>query len=240
MKYAIVCEPGGRAVNEDSACVKVENNKLIAVVADGLGSHGGGKTASETAVKSLCDNFAKLTSFNKVDVEYAFDKANASVLKMQTSMVKMKSTAVVIAADTEKRQYMFAHIGDSRLYYFSNGSIVFQTKDHSVSRIKVDMGDITQEQIRFDCDRNKLLRALGVSSEKLKTVINLTENNENNSQDAFLLCSDGFWEYVLENEMEECLKKSSSPDEWLNSMLMIHNSRADDKCDNYTAIVLVE
>ena len=53
--------------------------------------------------------------------------------------------------------------------------------------------------------------------------------------DAFLLCTDGFWEYVLETEMETDLATSHSPDQWLEQMVRRLLACAPSNHDNYTA-----
>lgn len=241
MKYAYISKCGGRENNEDSVFVKLENGRLTAVVADGLGGCGEGKTASEAAVKTISDNFDRVTSINMEQMNEVLEQANRSILACQTKATKMKSTAVVFAADICKRKYIWAHIGDSRLYHFVNGRIVSQTKDHSVSQIKVAMGEITEAQIRSDTDRSRLVRALGVDEGKIKPSVSPVYSvKKKNDVNAFLLCSDGFWQYVLENEMEETLIRSNSPDEWLEEMKKILISRLCGGADNYSAIVLME
>lgn len=241
MKYAYISECGGREINEDSVFVRSENGRLAAVVADGLGGCGQGKTASEAAVKTISENFDKVTSLNIGQMNEVLEQANQSILACQTRTTKMKSTAVVFAADIEKRRYIWAHIGDSRLYHFVNGRIASQTKDHSVSQIKVEMGEITEAQIRSDTDRSRLVRALGVDEEKIKPSVSLIYSvKKKDDVNAFLLCSDGFWQYVLEEEMEETLLRSNSPDEWLNKMQNMLLSRLCSGADNYSAIVLME
>lgn len=241
MKYAYISECGGREINEDSVFVKSENGRFAAVVADGLGGCGQGKTASEAVVKTISDNFDKVTSLNIGQMNEVLEQANRSILACQTKTVKMKSTAVVFSADIDKRKYIWAHIGDSRLYHFINGRIVSQTKDHSVSQIKVAMGEITETQIRSDTDRSRLVRALGVDEEKIKPSVSLIYSvKKKDDVNAFLLCSDGFWQYVLEEEMEETLLRSNSPDEWLEEMQKILSSHLGRGADNYSAIVLME
>lgn len=199
MEYAYISECGGRKINEDSVFVKSENGRLAAVVADGLGGCGQGKTASEAAVKTISDNFDKVTSLNTGQIDEVLEQANRSILACQTRAARMKSTAVVFAVDIDKRKYIWAHIGDSRLYHFINGRIVSQTKDHSVSQIKVAMGEITETQIRSDTDRSRLVRALGVDEEKIKPSVSPVYSvKKKDDVNAFLLCSDGFWQYVLE------------------------------------------
>ena len=62
--------------------------------------------------------------------------------------------------------------------------------------------------------------------------------NQLERDDVFLLCTDGFWEYVMEEEMEDTLDESRTPDEWLASMEKILLSRAGEKHDNYAAVAV--
>lgn len=89
-------------------------------------------------------------------------------------------------------------------------------------------------QIRFHDDRNKLLKVLGNEDDlKLKK---LCEPIALERGDAFLLCSDGFWEYIYEVEMEIDLIKSSTPQEWMTFMVKRLLSRVTTNNDNFTAI----
>ena len=54
-----------------------------------------------------------------------------------------------------------------------------------------------------------------------------------------LICSDGFWEYVFEDEMESALAGSNAADKWLYKMRALQLSRAPQKCDNNTAVAVV-
>ena len=92
--------------------------------------------------------------------------------------------------------------------------------------------EITQEQIRFHEDRNRVLRALGGDEEAREETNNvrLTPGFH-----AFLLCSDGSWEYVLETEMEQTLSASSTPEEWLVKMCNVLQQKESTEHDNFTA-----
>ena len=127
----------------------------------------------------------------------------------------MRTTLVFAVADNDKIRY--ANVGDSRFYYFKNGKLAAQSEDHTVSGLAAKMGDISVEDIRTDPDKNKLIKVLG---EKEQLVVRLNNNTFTAEKgDAFLLCSDGFWEYVYELEMEVDLAKSSTPKEWIKFMI---------------------
>lgn len=133
---------------------------------------------------------------------------------------------------------MWAHIGDSRLYHFLDGELIEQTFDHSVSQMAVLRGEISQEEIRGHVDRNRLLRAIG-REDTIK--IDCSDIVDMEGEDhAFLLCTDGFWEYVTEDEMEKDLRKSRSPGEWLDRMLKRLDKRTRKKNnDNNSAVAIM-
>lgn len=232
IKYASYSDVGGRPYNEDTvAFSRIDEDHLCAVLADGLGGHGGGKTASEEAVHTIlegCTNAKTPEDFNALVM-----KAHRRVLEQQTAVCKMKTTVVVLSV--EPRRAVWAYAGDSRLYHFIDGELVFQTRDHSASQIAVFMGQIKPEEIRFHEDRSRIFRALGQES---GLTVDVQEEELSCGQHAFLLCSDGFWEYVYEEEMERELKLSASPKEWLERMKQLLDGRTDKGNDNNTAAAI--
>lgn len=234
MRYQFECytSKGGRNRNEDSLLAERLPDGLVAVVADGLGMHGAGEVASKVAAQEIADYCRKNPEPDKTSVA-ALDAANAAVLAVQTPACKMKSTAVLLLCKGNRAA--IAHTGDSRGYYFHGGRLAFQTVDHSVSQLAVERGEITPAQIRFHEDRNRLLRALGgdcTARGEVAVFANVLPG------DAFLLCSDGFWEYVTEPEMEADLAKSDTPPEWLSFLLARVGGRIDGKNDNLTAVAV--
>ena len=97
--------------------------------------------------------------------------------------------------------------------------------------------EIKEEQIRNHPDRNMLLRVMGVEWEE--KMYELMAPIPLKKCQAFLLCSDGFWELITEKEMCEQLKKASSVDEWLSNMIQIVKKNGMGKnMDNYSAIAV--
>ncbi|HYL97977.1 MAG TPA: serine/threonine-protein phosphatase, partial [Blastocatellia bacterium] len=137
---------------------------------------------------------------------------------------------------SDYRSFMTGHAGDSRLYYFQSGRIRYQTKDHSVPQTMVDAGEMSAAQIRGHADRNRLLRSLGMDGEFKPTIS--CEKQPLHSEDAFLICVDGFWEFVYETEMEADLARADTPGNWLSVMESRIVKRAEDGHDNYTAIAV--
>jgi len=233
IRVASYSDIGGRACNEDAVRVQTAEDAVLAVVADGLGGHGNGDLASAEVVRVLCDSWD-----GAVDTESLVEGVQAAhqavTALQQNGRYAMKSTVAVLAAD--RTCAAWAHVGDTRLYHFIDGSLVFQTRDHSASQIAVMLGDITVDQIRFHEDRSRVLRALGQDGElKIETALSALENGK---QHAFLLCTDGFWEYVLEPEMEKDLAAAQSPQAWLDTMRTRLTARVGEGNDNNSAAVL--
>lgn len=230
LQTASYTDCGGRARNED--CRRFagpdHEGRLCLVVADGLGGHGGGELASAAAAQAICGGWDGRV--DQAALAGLFRQANQAVLSLQTPLCAMKTTAVALAL--EQGRAVWAHVGDSRLYHFVDGRLVFQTRDHSVAQIGVMLGEITLEQIRFHEDRSRVLRALGQDGE-----INVDTREEplEKGRHAFLLCTDGFWEYVLEPEMEHDLQAAADPADWLERMRKRLARRTPADNDNNTA-----
>jgi tmRNA-binding protein len=114
------------------------------------------------------------------------------------------------------------------------GEIIYQSKDHSIPQMMVTCGEITYDQIRGHESRNLLTRALGykddVTAEHFAGRIR--------RGDRLLLCTDGFWEWVLEADMVACARGKTAQ-EWLNGMCALIAQRFDEEADNYSAIAIV-
>lgn len=215
----------GHDINEDSCLCRPERG--IYIVADGLGGHSSGETASSAAIDYLDKNC--LGDYTPEEVNRLLEGANTEVLNNGDD-----GKTTVAAAFIENGSFIYANVGDSRVYYFRKGKIIAATKDHSVCQAAVDMGTLRPEDIRGNEDRSRLLKVLG--SEQSLNIKKRYPAIEIENGDSFLICSDGFWEYVYETEMEVDLHKSESAEQWLKYMLKRHILRAENKGDNYTAV----
>jgi serine/threonine protein phosphatase PrpC len=202
-----------------------------------LGGHELGEMASRLAVESLLNSFAQDKQLSIELLQSNMNRAHEVLINRQKSLAKqsgLKTTLVVLWAD--QTEIIWGHVGDSRLYIFHGGKICFQTKDHSLPQALVNSGEIKPDEIRFHEDRNRLLQVVG-SKERYKPTLANTPYLYKD-KDAFLLCTDGFWEYVTEPEMEADYAKSCSPEEWLKRMESRILSQAPQGNDNYSAIAV--
>lgn len=227
---AFYSETGGRPVNEDTVSVSGMPERLLALAADGLGGMGCGDEASADAV-------AYLSGLIRYRVEEdtlckAILEANQRILSMHGSGKQMMTTIAVLWSDGN--QTLTATVGDTRLYQFRDGHVRFQSTDHSVAQLAVFSGEITREQLRGYPGRNRLLRALGAEP----TVQIELEERDIRPGDRFLLCSDGFWELVVEQEML-AWEKTDTAAAWLERMKALAVSRCGLRGDNHSAAAVI-
>ena len=231
IKVACLSSVGGRRINDDTVMHWNTADGEYVYVGDGLGGYAGGQQASQAAGRALQKTSEEGPLLDKEKMHNAWAMAEQAVKQTQIQRQGvMKTTLVFLAMEGDTARWM--HVGDSRLYRFQGGKLIKQTMDHSVSQMAVLMGDITPQQIRFHEDRNRVLRALGGESAKpdISPEAELTAG-----LDVFLLCTDGFWEYVYEPEMEELLLTAETPQQWLDEMEKILLTRVPSDNDNYTA-----
>lgn len=239
IKYAFITKQGDRNINEDCIGTAEKENSLFFALADGLGGHGMGDKASKTAVTvSLA-----IYDSNKLEpgalLQECFISSQNKVLEIQQELRKedsIKTTLVTLLIDNNIAYW--GHIGDSRMYIFKKGKKLLRTKDHSVPQMLYMVGDIKEKEIRTHEDRNKLLKVIGVKWDKPK--FELTEEPLTvKKEDSFLLCSDGFWEWIEERRMIKTLNQSTTPDEWLALMEQnIIKAGRNNNMDNYSAIAV--
>lgn len=232
----MLTSPGGRENNEDFITKAEYGEDMCFILCDGLGGHDCGEVASSYVAEVVAKEFTLYGDSSKF-LENAFKKAQKGLLELQEERGMsnaMKTTLVVLVVTEEHIKW--AHIGDSRLYrFYDNASKYERTKDHSMVQILKDMGDITEEEIRNHEDRNKLLRVMG--AEWSTKSFDLSAVLERGESQAFTLMTDGFWEYVLEDEMMSLLKTTDSAKDWLVAMEQLVLERADmTSTDNYSAI----
>lgn len=241
LKFDCLSADGGRDHNEDSVGVADSPQFKCFILADGLGGHGRGEVASALAVETVRGMAEKFAGDDIGQwLADAFTAAQQNVLAEQESenfRSGMKTTLTVLAVSEKQAQW--GHIGDSRIYHFRRGKVSRRTLDHSVPQMLVSAGEIKEKEIRHHPDRNRLLRVIGSEWETPKYEIGKAVNAAKG--DAYLLCSDGFWELIEEKQMEKLLKAAATPEQWLRSMREVveaNGAQQQSDMDNYSAIAV--
>ena len=237
VEYSVYTNIGSRKINEDAVKAIALDGNFGFVVCDGLGGQGMGDTAS----KLVAECFKKRFENSKIDELFlpkTFDYAQSTLLEEKNKLTiknQMCTTAVALAIN-ENIAYV-GHIGDSRLYFFEDGKLIYKTLDHSLPQMLALQGEIKEEDIAHHPDRNKLLRAFGTEWDKpmYATAKPITLNKNQ----AFLLCTDGIWEWITDTQLCELLKTSSRAEEWLDKIIKsVEPSSQNVERDNFSAIAV--
>ena len=236
-KHAVFSDTGGRPVNEDSVGVFCNGENRCYILCDGLGGHGMGEIASGLAISVFENQFRKAADMAHF-LGRTFTAAQDILMaeqKARNAQQKMKTTGVAVV--TDDRNAYVGHVGDSRCYVFYKNKVKARTLDHSIPQMLVLSGEIKESQIRNHPERNTLLRVMGVEWEE--AMYELMPPIPLKKCQAFLLCSDGFWELIEEETMCDQLKRAGSVEEWLSSMVKIVQENGRDRnMDNYSAIAV--
>ena len=225
-KTFLYTNPGAHEPNEDAIDFVADELSGVWALADGLGGHARGEQASQYAVKAIT-----ALTFEDQNDDRPFDDAYQAINAHIFAENGPRTT--LVSAVLKNNELRFANVGDSRLYYFRNGELFQRTADHSVAYTAYASGEVNYGDIRFHPDRSRLIRAIG-TSENLQSQSYPAVDVE--PGDAFLLCSDGFWEYIFETEMEIDLLKSAEPKEWVDFMLLRIVRRIKSGNDKLSAI----
>lgn len=226
---------GNREVNQDCMAHRVCADYAVFVVADGLGGHHSGEKASRFFCRGL------IALADKYHSQIRARGGSAVQIWVAETVAKMRelfaddpnaadahTTCAVLYLDDE--QAITAHCGDSRIYRVNAERVIWRTKDHSVPQQLFDEGVISEWEMGVHPDQHKLTRSINISSPPLVDIVSCPamKNGE-----TFILCSDGFWEFVKEQELLG-LSQSNSGKPELQKMAKMAVLRAQGKSDNVT------
>lgn len=196
-----------RSNNEDYLGYFQTPNGYLFVLCDGMGGHQAGEKASQLAVESLKDFFNKefYTSPQEA-LRKAIVEANWIIFSTSQKFSEYAGMGTtLVAVLIRDNQVFYAHVGDSRLYYFEQATQTLHriTKDHSFVQELVDRGLIKDEDAEKHPRKNEILRALGVHQEVTPEVGNLPILPADN--DLLLLCSDGLNGMISDFQIAEII-----------------------------------
>lgn len=232
-------EVGARSHNEDDLRLGSAGPRLYAVLSDGAGGHSNGAMASDIVVRTAQVVLQRATVFNPAVLEAAIEEANDVLNAGQQGLKshqRMHATVVALWLDMEAEQALWAHVGDSRLYRVRQGRAEQLTVDDSVVQHMVDAGFIKPEEARHHPKKNQLLAAMG--SEETPQVHVTMQPESLRDGDAFLLCSDGWWDQLDLDDIERTMLNADHPEQWLNQMASIVAQCRVVNQDNYTAVAV--
>jgi serine/threonine protein phosphatase PrpC len=240
LETAYHSDPGGRDYNED-ACGFWSNDEVACwVVSDGAGGHGSGDIASRMVVSGILESFAANSEVSSDRAVELLRGANDAVIHAKRSGVTkddMHATVALLLIDRKTDSAVWGHAGDTRIYLFRDGEIAYCTRDHSLVQNLIDAGYGDASSIRSHPKRSLLTSAIGANETvELSVAGSLLSLKDG---DIFLICTDGWWEYVEEAEMLRLLQGTGSLQEWLAAMSACVSQAARSDNDNFTAVGVV-
>ena len=189
-----------RASNQD-ALLTVPGKYGLYGVADGMGGHKAGDVASRIAVATMERTLQGAKPSEKM-LRAAIEEASLLIYETQEKhpeMSGMGTTLTVIWED--KNRVLLGHVGDSRAYLLRDGEIRQVSQDHSMVGEMVRDGILTPEEAAVHPYRNIITRALGTDDSVLVDIAELDKKKG----DIYLICSDGLYEYVKDQQMRDIL-----------------------------------
>jgi protein phosphatase len=232
-----------REHNEDS--LLVADDLGLYIVADGMGGHQGGGTASRLAVETIRDDVRAARARNGLDTETsleesplrevlrgAVEKACRSIFQTAQSDPALQGMGTTVTAVLLGDGSAFvAHVGDSRCYLVRSGAIFQVSEDHSLVNEQLKAGAITPEEARTSRFRNIITRSVGFEEQVAVDLLGLPVR----PGDRILVCCDGLSNLVEDGELLEVIS-GSSLEEAPQRLVNLANDRGGD--DNITVIVL--
>lgn len=238
--YSITDRGKLRESNEDCCMAKELGSYTLLILADGMGGHKGGETASRRAIEVISSTLEEKLTEKMLPgqimmlLSEALENANReirSLSKGDSSLVGMGTTCDVCVIF--KNTAYIAHIGDSRVYKIPKKGVSIQrlTKDHSLVEYMLETGAITPEEAVHHPQKNVILRALG-TSDNIESDISHVKIS---SGDILLLCSDGLTNMLEESIIAQTVGDESSPVKICKKLVQLANEAGGS--DNITVVV---
>ncbi|HQJ45739.1 MAG TPA: protein phosphatase 2C domain-containing protein, partial [Ignavibacteriaceae bacterium] len=206
---------------------------ILFMVADGMGGHSGGKEASQTAVDVVGSEYFSFDSeVISSALLYAFKKANYKINQTSQEALQFRKKGTTCSALViENDKAHIAHVGDSKIYKISDGSIIQFTNDHTEVGEMVRKKIITEEEAKNHPSKSVLIRAMGIEAD---IEVDLIENILISGGDSFVLCSDGLGK-VLPEEIKKIVSDNTE-EEACKKLIALANERGGN--DNVTVEVI--
>jgi protein phosphatase len=240
---AVITDVGlRRSSNQDSYLFSDELG--LYVVADGMGGHSGGETASRIAIETIRrfyeERAGQPTSLDPVEeveqLRQAVETANRAIFEHAQAHTELRGMGTTLVTLRVRGQTGYvAHVGDSRLYRVDGTGLRRVTKDHSRVQELIDAKQLTESEAQSILGRNIITRALG----NRPHVEVDTQVLDLRSDEAYLLCSDGLCGVLSDEETYAVYRSSQPADPKAIVNQLVERVRQNGAPDNVTVILLL-
>ncbi len=238
----------GRKRNHNEDSFLVDEQLQLYVVADGMGGHAGGGTASRIAVETIDAEMRAAEKGASNPFSAATELQNSPLPEFLRTAVERACGAIFKAAQEDPRlqgmgttvislcihggHALFAHVGDSRAYLIRGDLIQQVSEDHSLVNEQIKAGMITAEEAKHSRYKNIITRSVGFEEEVQVDVLGLQVQ----VGDSYVLCSDGLANLVEDTEMQKIISGVTDLKDATKQLIDLANERGGD--DNITCIVV--
>lgn len=239
MEVGFKTDKGLRRSNNEDACFVMKKDKVF-IVADGVGGNNSGEIASKLAVNEIA-NYVETHPLDEIQsveqVQAYFEdcvkNANFKVLELSQRIEANKGMATtVVCAYVQNDTIYIVNVGDSRAYVFRDGDLLQITEDHTYVNTLLKAGLISEDEAVNHENKNMITRAIGadytVEADFFSVPIEV--------DDIILICTDGLYGEVGEEQLVAVLNKEKSMTDICNELVEMAN--ANGGSDNITMVVL--
>jgi protein phosphatase len=205
MRFSIYQESliGGRKVNQDRMGYCYTRDALLMLLADGMGGHIQGEVAAAIAVQTMSALFQEVaTPHVRKPEQFLEDGMFAAHREIHryraVNNLPETPRTTLVACLVQHGSALWAHCGDSRLYWMRRGQIVSRTRDHSRVEALIAQGQLDAAARDTHPDRNKLFNCLGAPT---IPVVDMARPARLQPGDVVMMCSDGLWAMLPEQAL---------------------------------------
>lgn len=236
-KPCAISEVGGRLNNEDSIYPQPESvsaQQRLFMVCDGVGGAEKGEVASALACESIQTYFSTFLNgevtpeFIRKAIQYTESRFDDYILNNPESKGMATTLTLLYIGNSG---LTICHIGDSRIYHFRQGHILYRTEDHSLVNSLIKSGEITEEQAAVHPQKNVILRAIQGQGRPVNPDVFFIEDVK--PGDIVFMCTDGVLENLTDDSLSSIFSENAGADSLKNAIVERINGRTRDNFSFY-------
>jgi len=240
VEYAEISLLGGREENQDRVATAVAEHAALLVVVDGMGGHADGARAAQVTQQVIVEAFwhSPQPLFDPLGfLHLTLGRAHEEVVKLGVKLpLEQRPRATCAVCLVQQHASWWAHVGDSRLYHVRHGALIGRTRDHSHVELLLREGLISAEQAQNHPMRNFVECCLG--GDPILPDMSLTRRRPLEASDVLLVCTDGLWGGLKDEEIASELGAAGALREKLLALGERAVKRAGGASDNTSAAAL--
>lgn len=209
------------------------SESLICSVCDGMGGEHKGDLASKIAVNTLKENISAVieNKYCRDTINDLFLKANRNVFLSNKHKNRIMGTTMSLLC-IYNNSFVASNVGDTRIYHYSNDSIVQLSQDHTQAQMLLNAGLFVDESSNHN---HILTQYIGIDTDEMIIEPYIVEGTITN-KDIFLLCSDGLYDYVSNEDIKRIIKMNDEVD--FAAQMLVDEAKRNGSDDNITVIVV--